>query len=382
MPETHSEQSRKHSGLLLFAGVAGVVSSLTLVAVLIWRQDAAMLLAKSALDQRVREGRSVRVIPAAKASEVRPVVLTGEARPYANVTLYAKISGYLKEIKVDKGDEVAPDQLIAVIESPELNRQYAAAQADARNKRLDAKRAAYLMASGSISAQSAETIETTAKVAEENAAALKAQKDYEVLRAPFAGTITARYADPGALVQNAATSQTNALPLVALSDTKRLRVYIYPDQKTASSVRVGDPVEVADVARPDSRISATVTRTSGELDPKTRTLLVEIDVDNRDGRFLAGSFVQVTLFIRSPGSVEIPAASLVIQGNKTMVAIVTKDDRVTLRDVNIVESDGRIVRILSGLTEGEHVIVNPGGSIEEGEKVRPIVVGSAKSPPR
>lgn len=132
--------------------------------------------------ESLQAGPIVRVATAKKAPEVKSVVLVGEARPYASVTVYAKISGYLQDIRVDKGDQIRADQVIAVLDSPELNKQYAAAIADARNKRADAERAQYLLKTGSTSAQNAETIETNARVAEDNAAAVKAQKDYEVIR--------------------------------------------------------------------------------------------------------------------------------------------------------------------------------------------------------
>jgi RND family efflux transporter MFP subunit len=298
-------------------------------------------------------------------------VLVGEARPYANVTLYSKISGYIQEIRVDKGDKVQADQVIAIIDSPELNKLHAAAVADAKNKRVDAERARYLLSTGSMSAQNAEAMETSAKVAEENSLALKAQKDYEVIRAPFAGTVTARYADPGALVQSADTSQTTALPVVTLSQTDRLRAYIYPDQKIASSVRVGDLVEVSDATRPEVKLSAAVSRTSGELDPKTRTLLVEIDLDNSRGEILANSFVQVKLSIRVPATVEIPAGALAIRDNKPHVAVVSKDDKVNFRSVSVLQSDGKRIRVLSGVREGERVVISPGEGLVEGEKVQP-----------
>ena len=191
------------------------------------------------------------------------------------------------------------------------------------------------------------------------------------MRAPFSGTITARFVDPGALVQGCDGAQTTALPIVTLSETDRLRVYVYPDQKTASLVRVGDLVEVSDTARPDAKLTATVTRTSGELDLKTRTLLVEIDCDNRAGLILAGSFLQVTLHLRMPHQVEIPAQALIIRGKNTLVGIVTPENKVSLRPVQIYESDGVTVRLSSGVQEGEKVALNLGQNAEEGQRVQP-----------
>ncbi len=163
-----------------------------------------------------------------------------------------------------------------------------------------------------------------------------------------------------------------ALPIATLSQTDRLRVYFYPDQKTASSVKVGDRVEIADVTRPDVKLSAAVSRTSGELDPKTRTLLVEIDLDNREGKILAGSFVQVTLFIRSTAVAQIPAQCLVMRGDNPWVAVVGGDNKVQFRPVNIYESDGRKIQLASGVTEGERVVFNPLSTLTDGEHVQPV----------
>jgi membrane fusion protein, multidrug efflux system len=370
--ETDTNPVKKRRPLLYPLGILGVIVSLLLLAGLIWRQEAALRHEEKSRKEALNEGRRVRMVTARKAPEVRLISLVGEAFPYASVTLYAKISGYLQEIDVDKGDHVEADQIVAVIDSPELRRQYAAAVAEAKNQRAIADRNKYLLGMGAVSPQTAETSETTAKIAEENAASLLVQKNYEVLRAPFPGVITARYADPGALVQSATTSQTNALPLVTLAQTDRLRVYVYPDQKTAGAVRLGDTVEVSDATRPEVKVSGSVTRTSGELDSKTRTLLVEIDLDNSQGRILAGSFVQVTLSIRSIAESEIPAESLVLRGDKPYVAVIGEDNKVNYREVAIYESDGRKIRLSSGLAPGERVVFSPGQSMVEGEKVQPI----------
>jgi membrane fusion protein, multidrug efflux system len=369
MIDNRSEPEKSRRSLLLGIVLAALISLIFLVS-LIWRHEVRLGHEVKSRKESVAKGQRVRVAKAKKAPETKSVVLVGEAFPYANVNLYAKISGYMQEIRVDKGDQVKVDQVIAILDSPELNKQYAAALADARNKRVDAERFQYLLKSGSVSTQNAENAETTAKISEDNAAALKAQKDYEVMRAPFDGIITARYADPGALVQAATTSQP-ALPVVALSQTDHLRVYVYPDQKTASSVQIGDRAEVADVTRSEAKLSGTVSRTTGQLDPKTRTLLVEIDLDNREGKILAGSFVQVTLQIRIPAAVEIPAGALVMRGDKAFVGTIDGENKAIFREVTVYDSDGKTVRLISGISEGDQVMLNVGQSISEGQKVRP-----------
>jgi membrane fusion protein (multidrug efflux system) len=352
-------------------GIILVIIIASALLALIGKQRASLSGQEKSLESSSQAGLPVNVVKATRAPDERSVTLPGEARPYATVTLYAKVSGYIKEIRVDKGDKVQADQIIAIIESPELTRQYDAAVADAKNKRLDAERALQLFNTGAISSQSYHGTETTAEIAEKTAASLLAQKEYLTVRAPFSGTITARFVDPGALVQGATTALTTALPIVTLSETDRLRIYAYPDQKTASLVRVGDRAEISDTARPDVKLTATVSRTSGELDLKTRTLLVEVDCDNREGLLLAGSFVQVTLHLRMPSQVEIPAQALIIRGKHTLVGIITPEDKVSLRPVEIYESDGKTVRLSSGVQEGDKVALDLGQSAEEGQRVQP-----------
>ncbi len=378
MPLDSLRQVLKRSKLLFIIGLLAVTGSVAMAATLIWKQQSSLISEEKLRKNALREGRKVRVVRAEKSSRLQSVELTGEAHPYATVTLYAKISGYIQEIKVDKGDQVESGQLIAIIDSPELHRQHEGALADADNKRLDAQRYQQLLNSGSVSQHSADTMHTTAKVAEEAAAAMEVQKYYELVRAPFSGTISARYVDPGALVQSATSSQTTALPIVTLSQIDRLRVYVYPDQRTASLVKIGDRVEISDSSRPDVKLPATVTRTSKELDPKTRTLLVEIDLKNESEQILAGSFVQVTLFVQSPETMEIPAQGLLMQENKAFAPIVSAEDKVVFRRVSIYDTDGRKVRLLSGLSPGDRVVLNPSESLREGETVQPIMMESEK----
>lgn len=213
-----------------------------------------------------------------------------------------------------------------------------------------------------------------ARVAEANAEALRIQKDYENLRAPFDSTVTARFADPGALVQSAINAQTTALPVVALSQTNRLRVSVYLDQRDASFIRLGDRAEIHDSARPEVRLPAVISRVGGELDPKTRTLLTELDLDNKQGLILSGSSMQVSLTLKTTPFVEIPAEALFSKDETSFVAVVSSDDKASFRKVVVADSDGKTVRVTSGLSEGELVILNPGFGISEGMHVEPVRV--------
>jgi membrane fusion protein (multidrug efflux system) len=369
MNERSEERSKR---IFRIAGVTLAVAPFVLLAGFLYHQWTSVKQETESRAAAVHAGPVVRTVAATKAPDTRTVSFVGEALPFTETLLYAKVSGYLSIINVDKGDKVVADQLLAVIQSPELDRQYDAAVADSISKRLIAQRNNELLKKGSVSPQTAEQSEATAKTSEETAAALLAQKSYELMRAPFSGRVTARYVDPGALIQSAVSVQTSAQPVLTLSETDRLRVYIYPDQKTASFVQIGDEAEISDIARSDIKLSGSVTRTSSRLDTKTRTLLVEIDVDNKEQRVLAGSFVRVVLSIRTPAFVQVPVGALVMRGDKAFVTTLTREDTVKFQPVTIYDSDGKNVTLSSGLDEGAEVIPDLGDTVVDGQRVQPV----------
>ena len=146
----------------------------------------------------------------------------------------------------------------------------------------------------------------------------------------------------------------------------------YSDQNNANYIKVGDRAEIWDATRSEAKVPATVSRTSVQLNPNTRTLLLEFDVDNKQGVLVPGSFVRVALNIGTPPRVEIPANALIFRSGNPFAAVITDQDTVNLRPVVIAYSDGIHVRLASGVNEGERVAVNPGVSITEGAKVQPV----------
>jgi membrane fusion protein, multidrug efflux system len=371
MNDRAAEGPGKTGRLFFLGGVLTVLAFAVMLAVLLWRHQSGLASETAARKRIAEEGVSVRIAAVTRAPDTKQVELIGEARPFATTTLYAKISGYLREIKVDKGDAIHAGEVLAIIESPEIDRQHEVAVADAKNKRSEAKRAWKLLPQQGTSREDAEAREAAAQMAEAQALAMETMKHYQVLRAPFEGVVTARFVDPGALIQSAANAQTTTQPLVTVSETDRLRVHVYLDQRHAALVRVGDQAEVFDAARPEVRIAAQVSRTSRELDAKTRTLLTEIDVDNREGKLIAGSFVKVALHLKMPPAVQAPCEALVVRDRKTCVGVLTDDHKVIYREIGISESDGKMMTIGSGLHEGERVVLTPGMSIIEGTTVRP-----------
>jgi membrane fusion protein (multidrug efflux system) len=314
-------------------------------------------------------GPRTNVVTVTRTPATGSITLLGETHPYLESILYAKVSGYLKTVLVDKGDMVKTGQLLATIESPETDAQYRAAIANARNLARISERDQHLARRDMVAHQDAETAAANARVASQDVANLAALTSYELIRAPFAGKITARYADPGALVQ----ASTNS-PIVRLSEISLERLYVYPDQQQSAYVRVGDVVQITDPAKPGIKLTAHVTRLSGEFDPTTRTMLTEIDFHNRGNAIPPESFVQVTIRYRhNMRYLQIPARALVVRGTKTYVAVVGPNSRISYRPVAVARDDGTDVAIRSGLAPGERVALNISSNVPEGGKIQPVM---------
>jgi len=371
---------RRRSALVYLAGLAALVLVAFGVITLDARRKSQAQADAQVREETVRRGPRVRLADVKRSSGVRHLVLQGEARPYAEVTLYAKVAGYLRDLRVDKGDRVKANQVLATVIAPELDAQYLAAEADARNKRVNAKRLTALAPSGVVSAQELEQGQTAADVAEATQAALANQRDYRVIRAPFSGVVTARFADPGTLIQSAANAQSGAVPIVSIAKGDTLRVYVYLDQASASFVRVGDVATIRVPERPGWSREAKVTRSAGALSPRTRTMQTEVDIENADGAILPGSYVDVALDVKVPALLEIPAEGLVMRGEKTTVAVVDGENRVHYRPVVVADDDGQLVRLVSGVKQGERVALNLGSDTSDGSPVQVVEAPQAKAP--
>ena len=362
--------------------VALVVLALGTAALLATRRSRASAAEGALREHDAAAGPGGRAVEVVASPSTHHLVLLGEARPFASVTLYAKVSGYLKWIGVDKGDRVKADQVVAIIESPETDATWSAAKADHEQKALTASRVKQLLDKKFVSPQEADQAVADEAIARDRLESLAQQRAFEQLKAPFDGTVTSRFADQGALVQNAASSQTSALPVVTVERTDRLRVYVYLDQSDAASVRVGLPAILTMDERTGLRMPITVARTSGELDPRTRKLLVEFDVENLKGAIVPGSFVHVEMDVPAPSLPEVPSEALIVRKEQTFVPVLASDSTVHFREVAVAVNDGRLVRILSGLTPGERVVLNAGDALAEGARVRPMSDSTSARPRR
>lgn len=359
-------------GRLHWTGIVLVAAAIIGV-VYLWRSQGIELeQAKAARVESSALGARVQVVPVIQGPSERAITLLADVRPFASATLYGKVSGYLRAVKVDKGDVVKAGQVVAEIDAAETDQQYHAAVADLENKKRVAARSRELLSRGNVSVQNAENADTSERMAQALVRQLETMRSYELLRAPFAGVVVARYADPGALIQNAASSQTNSLPVVTIADLTKLRVSAYVPQQDVPFVRVGSPAEVYDATNPQRRLKATISRTSGSLDPLTRTLLVEVDVDNADSFLVPGSFAYMTLQAPVESYARIPVNALITRGRDRFAAVVGDDSKIAFRPITVASSDGNTVDVSDGLKVGERVAINIADEVTDGSRVQVV----------
>jgi RND family efflux transporter MFP subunit len=361
-PEPSSKAVAAMALLLVLVAAAGT-------ATLFFRQRAAQAREVEQIAGELAKGPVVRVAQVKLAASDRVVTLPAEVRADQRTTLYAKVSGYLKEVRVDKGDRVKAGQVLAVLESPDLDEQVRAAEAELVLKKQQLARTDRLLPSGRVSMQDRETAEEGVKVATAALNRARVQKDYEVIRAPFAGTITARYADPGALLPAATGSTGGAQPVVDLAQLDRLRVALNLAQDDAARVAVGDPVKL-DISPDLPPLFARISRVSHALDARTRTMLCEIDLQKPPAGLYPGAFVNASISLHGSPRPLIPTEALIGKGGQLYAPLVS-GQKVHFAPVRLGVDDGQNVEVLEGLNGGEWVALNLGTEIPEGATVRP-----------
>ena len=353
---------------LAWAGAIALLVAILFAAVLFFRHHTRLAKEADRRRDEVDRGPKIFVAEARLAPASRTLTLPADVRGFLQSTVYAKIAGYVKTVLVEKGDHVKEGQVLGVLESPEVEQQVAAAEADTLVKRRTFERYQTLLKKDFVSVQDFETVRAQYEVSR---AALKQQRavlDYVTLRAPFAGIVTARYVDPGALVPAATGSTQSALPLVDVADLRRLRVLVFIQQDAAPFVHAGDAARIAVDQQPDLRIQAPVTLCAQALDPRTRTMLCEIWLEN-EHRLYPGTFVHVTFQLAAPRSPVIASSALILREDKPAVAVV-RDGKIHFVHVRPGLDDGKTVQIVEGLRAGERVALSPPSTLAEGDPVQ------------
>jgi len=301
----------------------------------------------------------VQVVKPARRDVAATLRLPATVSPLQQTTIYAKVAGYLKAVNYDKGDRVKQGQVLAVIDAPEIEQQYEEALADYTIKKVTYERLAQVwkQAPDVIAKQDVDVAEASAKAAQHLLEQRHTWLDYTKVRAPYAGVVTARFADPGALVQGATSSATQAVPLFTIMDVSTLRFYVNVPQEDAPFVKTGTPATIVLKEPAEKKIETTVTRSTMSLDPSTRTMLVEIDIPNPGEALVSGMFVEVVLSLRQhQNALVIPPAALVADSSSKAVFVV---DHGVAHKVSVKTDidDGVWVEVTSGLTGAEDIVV-------------------------
>ncbi|WP_414662537.1 efflux RND transporter periplasmic adaptor subunit [Horticoccus sp. 23ND18S-11] len=348
------------------------ISSLTPVT----RPFAVFLLASAAglpvIAQNAPAPAAVQVTSPQRGDIHRFVTLPGTLRANQQVTLHAKVAGYLKSIAVDKGDTVKAGQLLAEIEMPELVAERAKFDAELRIAKLESERlvAARAKAPDLITPAATDTAESRLALAQAGLAHYETLLRYSKISAPFDGVVTMRYVDPGAFVPAAtASSNPTAAAIVTVMDYSTIRVRVPVPEIESARIQVGQPVIVTTDSLPGRMVRGTVTRSSGALDEATRSLLVEADVPNADGTLRPGMYVLARIGVeKHTGALLVPAAALVRE--KAAGFLFTLVDGKAVRGpVKYGFNDGTNVEILDGLAESARVIIPGKAALVSGQAV-------------
>lgn len=374
---THGDQpgrkpSHRMRWFVIIAGIVLVIGAATIVVILQVLRHHRDAEARRHLQDEHAKGVRVRVTTVDTTKADRSVTLPGDVHGWAEATIYAKLSGYVKDIRVERGQHVLRGDVLATLTSPENEKDVVTATHDLAIANLDAERKSQL-APSNVTLQDRDNAIAQKKVAQSALARAQAIYGYTTLKAPFDGVVTARFVDPGAFVPAATGATTSAQAIVAMAETDTLRVFVYLGQDVAPFVHVGDAVDVWQDELPARKIAAKVTYLTGALDPRTRTMQAEVDFDNRPFGMQPGTFARVEIHLKQPPSAEIPDDAIVIRDGKTHVCLV-EDGKAHYQEVQLGYNDGADVRVLEGLKGGETIGLDVPVLVQDGDKVDAVPV--------
>jgi RND family efflux transporter MFP subunit len=323
---------------------------------------------------------TVAIVKPERGEPSQEVVLPGSIQPFADAPIFARTNGYLRKWYFDIGSPVRAGQLLAEIDTPEVDQQLAQARADlataqanARLAKTTADRYRDLAATDAVAKQDVdnalgnfEAREAAVASAQANVNRLEQLKGFARIISPFDGVVTARNVDIGALVD----SGSNARELFHVAAVDRLRVFVNVPEVQANAAMVGLQADLTVAEFPARHFTGTLARTAQAIDAASRTLRAEIDVDNRHRDLLPGSYAQVHLKLpASVATVKIPANTLIFGAEGLRVGVVN-EGRVTLVPVTLGRDFGDTVEVVAGLTGNEQIVLNPPDSLESGEAVQ------------
>jgi RND family efflux transporter MFP subunit len=324
----------------------------------------------------------VAVVTPQRGGPTRELVLPGNVEAFFTASIHGQTSGYVQEWRKDIGAKVLQGEVLAVLDTPELDERIAVAQSELAKAKANLALAKVtktrwnsLRASAAVSQQAADekVSDADAKAAEVDAARsnvdrLKAEKAFANIVAPFDGVVTGRNIDVGSLVR---ADSNNSQALFTVADIHPMRIYVPVPESYAADLKDGMKATLDLPEYPDRKFDATIITNSHAINEKSRTLLVELIADNKDGSLSPGAFTRVNFQIPpDPNIITIPAGALLFHENSVEVATLGRDNRVTLKKVRIARDLGTEVEITDDLGQDERIVANPPDSIGDGEEVR------------
>jgi len=308
------------------------------------------------------------------------LLLPGTLQAYTESPIYARTSGYLLRWYKDIGSSVKKGDLLAKIDTPEVDQELSQARASRQQvvaqldiARISADRYENLRKSDSVSQQETDQLSSTYQQTRANLAAAEANvkrleelESFKNVYAPFAGVLTKRNVDPGALINAGATGRE----MFDVADVDPLRVYVSVPQSYANEIKIGMPAIITLQELPGQKFQGKVAHTANAIDINTRTLLTEVEVSNPNGKLLPGSFGQVHFGVKTGGErVTVPVNAMLFRSEGPRVAVVNSQNKIELRPITIGRNYGTSLEILGGVTANDNIVINPADSIEEGQVV-------------
>jgi membrane fusion protein, multidrug efflux system len=365
------------SGRVLF-GTTAVLAALFLIGMFPrWRANAT--LTSSVRDQRP----TVNVIAPQRPGNDSNLVLPGSTQAIQETALYARTNGYVKQWNVDIGAKVMAGQLLAEIETPEIDQELNQARANVVQALANADLAQAtltrwqkLVDQKVVSPQEFDEKKSAAdaraadvKVAQANVKRLEELQGFEKIVSPFTGIVTARNIDNGNLISSGSATQSQ--PLFRIAQTDTLRIYVTVPQTQAKSIMPGQNATVSVREIPDKSFNAKVVRTAGAIDPASRTLLVELQLPNADGELFPGMYAEVKFTLASdPRTLLVPGNALMIRSDGPQILVVDAKQTIRARAVKLGRDLGDKVEILSGLDRSEMLAANPNDALRDGTEVK------------
>ena len=331
--------------------------------------------------------RAVTVVEPTQTSSAPDLVLPGNMQANQQTSIFARVDGYIVRWYVDIGAHVEQGQVLADIDAPQIDAnlrmsqaQLELAEANLKLAQTNSVRSQQLFQNHVNAQQELDTVLATEQVQQATrdnaAAALKSAQDmkaFEQIRAPFAGTITARFIDVGSLVTSGSGTTVHTLFDLAQSDP--VRVLVHVPQADISSVKPGAPAGITLDEYPNETFAGKIARDAGAFDPTSRTLLLEIDVPNPDGRLFPGMYAHAKFSLPSPTTaLLIPDNAILIDAKGSRIAVVDSSNRIHIKPVKLGRDFGTKTEILSGLDAQDRVVQNPADDLHEG---LPVSIQSA-----